>query len=180
MKSILVTGGLGFIGSAFVRKLASDNEFKRIIVLDALTYAGDLKTLSALKEDPRIEVVIGNICDRDVVAAAITDIDTVINFAAESHVDNSIDSIKPFIDSNVSGVANLLDIARAKKVSKFLQISTDEVYGSIINGAFDEDSILDPKNPYSATKAAAEHLCSAYANTYKMDISITRSCNNFG
>lgn len=177
--NILITGGAGFIGSNFVR-LLSDKGNDNLYVLDCISYAADVNNLNGCN----VNIVNGNIVkysDVDKVVAC-HEIDIIVNFAAESHVDNSIKNIPyEFIDSNITGVINLLEIARRKKI-KILHISTDEVYGSLDNySPFSvETDILKPRNPYSATKAAAEHLCYSYWNTFGVDVTITRSSNNYG
>jgi len=180
LTKILVTGGLGFIGSEFVRKAAISEKYSEIRVLDAKTYAANLTNLSSVSNDNKINIVIGDICDQKLVQDVMHGVDVVVNFAAESHVDNSIENVNPFLKSNVEGVINLLENARSLKSIRFIQISTDEVYGSISSGSFSEDAPLLPRNPYSASKASAESFCLAFANTYGLDVTITRSCNNYG
>ncbi len=180
MTKILVTGGLGFIGSEFVRKAAISEKYSEIRVLDAKTYAANLTNLSSVSNNNKIKITIGDICDQQLVRDVMHGTDLVVNFAAESHVDNSIGNVNPFLKSNVEGVVNLLENVRSSKVSRFIQISTDEVYGSIAEGSFSEDAPLLPRNPYSASKASAENFCLAFSNTYGLDVTITRSCNNFG
>ncbi|MBI5148609.1 dTDP-glucose 4,6-dehydratase [Candidatus Pacearchaeota archaeon] len=178
---ILVTGGAGFIGSNFIKYLLEniDNE---IINLDKLTYAGNLENLIDIENNSNYEFVEGDICDRKLVDKTIErkDIEGIINFAAESHVDRSIDSAIEFARTNFEGTLNLLEIARDKKIKRFLQVSTDEVYGSTLGESFRETDSLNPNNPYAASKAAADLLCHSFFKTYNFPIIITRSTNNFG
>lgn len=175
-----MTGGLGFIGSEFVRQAARNERYSEIIVLDLQTYASNLHSLDSVIEDQRIKIVKGDISDPNLVSDLIPGTDVVVNFAAESHVDNSIRDVGPFIKSNIIGTVNLLQQSYKNRVSKFLQISTDEVYGSITEGSFTEISLTCPRNPYSASKSSAENFCFSFANTFGMDITITRTCNNYG
>ncbi|MBN2082028.1 dTDP-glucose 4,6-dehydratase [bacterium] len=183
MQRLLVTGGLGFIGSAFVRLLLeSDREFS-LTNLDKLSYAGNPLNLADVEDDPRYELVVGDIADQEHVDWLFSEgrFDNVVNFAAESHVDNSILSSAPFIDTNVRGTQVLLDTARQHGIERFLQVSTDEVYGSLgPTGRFTEDSPLKPNNPYSASKASADLLCRAYFVTHKLPVLVTRCSNNYG
>lgn len=176
---ILVTGGAGFIGSNFVHYLIENSE-DDVITLDALTYAGSTKNLDGVLEHPRHEFVKGDIQDAELVAELVEDVDAVVNFAAESHVDRSIEGAKPFVSTNVQGTQTLLDAANDADVDRFLQISTDEVYGQIFEGTFSEDDPLNPRNPYSATKAGADLLAQSYESTHGLPVLITRTCNNFG
>lgn len=180
MTKILVTGGLGFIGSEFVRKAANSEKYSEVRVLDSKTYAANVANLASISDNNKIKIIIGDICDQKLVQDVMHGIDVVVNFAAESHVDNSIGNVSPFLKSNVEGVVNLLENIRSSTVSRIIQISTDEVYGSIAEGSFSEDAPLLPRNPYSASKASAESFCLAFANTYGLDVTITRSCNNYG
>ncbi|MBL7068744.1 MAG: dTDP-glucose 4,6-dehydratase [Candidatus Omnitrophica bacterium] len=180
MRKILVTGGAGFIGSNFIRYILNKHNDCYIINLDKLTYAGNRNNLKDIYRDPRYKFVKGDICDRFVVDRLAKECDTIINFAAESHVDRSIKKAASFVESNINGVRVLLDAAKKYKVPRFLQISTDEVYGSIIKGHSKEGDPLRPSSPYAATKAAADLLCLSYITTYKIPIIITRSSNNFG
>lgn len=177
---ILVTGGLGFIGSEYVRQVINDSRVSKITVVDAMTYAANIDSLNSLVSNPKLEIIKSDIGNKNIIDELMQNIDILVNFAAESHVDNSLKGIDPFIKSNINGVAVLLECARINKVKKFIQISTDEVYGSCEFGAFTENSMLNPRNPYSATKAAAENLCNAYIETYGLCIYITRSSNNYG
>ena len=177
---ILVTGGAGFIGSNFIRYLLSKNMSCEIVNLDKLSYAGNLANLRDIEKDDNYTFIKGDICDHRTVERAMKGCDYVVNFAAESHVDRSIHGADEFIMSNVLGTNVLLEKARMSGISKFIQISTDEVYGSIKEGSFDEESVFAPNSPYSASKAAAEHMCRAYFVTFGLPVVITRSSNNFG
>ncbi|WP_020469462.1 dTDP-glucose 4,6-dehydratase [Zavarzinella formosa] len=182
MATILVTGGCGFIGSNFIREVLATDADTDIINFDALTYAGNLANLADLANHPRYRFVRGDITDRDVVLKALkNDVRAVINFAAESHVDRSIIDSGPFIKTNVVGTQILLDCARQTKVPRFVQVSTDEVYGSLgETGLFSESTPLAPNSPYSAAKASADMLVRAYVHTFGMDAVITRCSNNYG
>ena len=177
---LLVTGGAGFIGSNFVHYLLDTHDDYRVTTLDNLTYAGSLDNLAGALEDPRHEFVEGDICDEAVVDEHMADVDAVVNFAAESHVDRSIDSAEPFVTTNVQGTQTLLDAALDADIDRFVQISTDEVYGHILDGAFTESDPLQPRNPYAATKAGADLLARSYGTTHGLPVIVTRSCNNFG
>ncbi len=182
MVVLLVTGGCGFIGSNFIRQLLARDPAVKIVNFDALTYAGNLANLADIADHPNYRFVKGDICDREAVRAAfqlgITD---VIHFAAESHVDRSIQDSGPFVRTNVLGTQILLDAAREFKVQKYVQVSTDEVYGSLgPTGLFREDTPLDPSSPYSASKAASDMLVKAYHHTFHMPVVITRCSNNYG
>ena len=182
MRKILVTGGCGFIGSNFVLHLLRTRKDVQVINLDKLTYAGNLANLSDIEGDPRHRFVRGDICDEALVGRLLADgADTIVNFAAETHVDRSIQDSAPFILTNVGGTHALLAAARKNKVRKFIQVGTDEVYGSLgPSGRFTEDSPLQPNNPYSASKAGADLLVRAFQRTYGMDAAITRCTNNYG
>ena len=178
---LLVTGGAGFIGSNYVRMLVN-GELKgitKIIVLDKLTYSGNKQNLIDL-DSSSFEFIQGDICDTELVSKLSKRVDAVVNFAAESHVDRSIDSSKEFIKTNVLGAHTLLESARKSNVGMFLQVSTDEVYGSIAEGSWDEDFPLQPNSPYAASKASADLISQAYHRTYGMDVRITRCSNNYG
>lgn len=177
---ILVTGGAGFIGSNFVHYLLEEYEDDEVVTLDALTYAGNKANISSIIDHPRHEFVEGDIRDRSLVSDLMHDVDVVVNFAAESHVDRSIEGSEPFVSTNVQGTQTLLDEAADSDISLFLQVSTDEVYGEIVEGKFDENDQLQPRNPYAATKAGADLLTQSYQTTHELPIIITRSCNNFG
>lgn len=180
--NLLVTGGAGFIGSHFVRLILKDRPNWPIINLDNLSYAGNLATVNDV-ESPQHHFVKGDICDTALVEKLLTthSVNAIINFAAESHVDRSIASAEPFIRTNVIGAESLLAAARRSGTSKFIQVSTDEVYGSANDGeSFSEASQLCPNNPYSASKAAADHMVRAYHVTHKLNTCITRCTNNYG
>ncbi len=189
MKNILVTGGAGFIGSNFVRSLLAYEPELQIVTLDLLTYAGKLENLSDLPSPERHTFIQGDICDRTLVDRILSDhaIDTIVHFAAESHVDRSILGPMPFIQTNIVGTFTLLEAAKtawAGKSSKFRfhHVSTDEVFGSLQPGdpAFNERTPYDPHSPYSASKAASDHLVRAYATTYGLPVTISNCSNNYG
>lgn len=177
----LLTGAAGFIGSNFAKQLVGDNQAgcDRITVIDNLTYAGNPENLASIT-DPRIEFVKGDICDHQLVGGLMTNQDIVIHFAAESHVDRSISGPSEFVQTNVMGTQVLLDAVRSNPKVRFVHVSTDEVYGSIDNGSWDESYPLVPNSPYSASKASSDLLALAYARTYNLDIVVTRCCNNYG
>jgi dTDP-glucose 4,6-dehydratase len=179
---VLVTGGAGFIGSTFVEMAMTDQfaEISSVIVLDKLTYAGKISNLATVKNNPNFEFVQGDICDVKLVNNLVQKVDAVVNFAAESHVDRSIEDSAEFIRTNVLGTQVLLDASKNYKIKKFVQVSTDEVYGSILEGSWDENQPLLPNSPYSASKAAADLLVRAYFVTHSVNASITRCSNNFG
>jgi dTDP-glucose 4,6-dehydratase len=178
---LLVTGGAGFIGSCFIRYMLNKYSYYKIINLDVLTYAGNLENLDDVKDNPNYEFVQGNICDKGLVQQLITRVDVVVNFAAESHVDRSITGPEIFIDTNIKGTLNLLQAAKNFGIDRYLQVSTDEVYGSLgPQGYFYETTPLAPSSPYSASKASADMLVRAYFETYKIPILITRCSNNYG
>lgn len=193
----LITGGAGFIGSNFVKHMLAVYPDAKLIIFDALTYAGNLGTLSEELKDPRVTFVKGDICDRNATEKVFSEhtIDYVINFAAESHVDRSIENPQLFLQVNILGTQNLLDTAKKhwttgkdennypiwRKGVKYLQVSTDEVYGSLGDeGYFTEATPLDPRSPYSAGKAGGDLIVRAYGETYKMPVNITRCSNNYG
>lgn len=181
--TMLVTGGAGFIGSNLVRMLLRERPDWRIVTLDALTYAGHTSTLGPALDHPRHRLVVGDIADDAVVEAVFAEEqpDAVLNLAAESHVDRSIHGPAVFVRTNVQGTQTLLDAARRHGVLTFVQASTDEVYGALgPTGRFTEASPLAPSSPYSASKAAADHLCLAWHRTYGLDVRITRCSNNHG
>lgn len=177
---LLVTGGAGFIGSNYVRSVLSGalSGVSSMKVLDSLTYAGNKSNLYDYSS--QFEFLEGDICDESLVLKSFKGVDAVINFAAESHVDNSIRDSKKFVETNVLGVQNLLNQAVKSGVTKFIQVSTDEVYGSIPEGSWVESSLVAPNSPYAASKAAADLLVNAFHTTYGLDTSITRCCNNYG
>jgi len=177
---ILVTGGAGFIGSNFVHFVLAKYEECEVVTLDSLTYAGSKDNLDGVLDDPRHEFVEGDIRNHDLVTDLVSDVDAIVNFAAESHVDRSIEGAKPFVTTNVQGTQTLLDAAKDADIERFLQISTDEVYGQILDGKFSEDDPLSPRNPYSATKAGADLLAQSFETTHEVPVLITRTCNNFG
>ena len=183
MRKILVTGGAGFIGSAFIREVLQTQPDVHVINLDALTYAGNLENLADI-DDSRHTFVRGDICDRETVLNAVPDVcDVIFNFAAESHVDRSIHSADEFLRTNIIGTQVLLDAAREKKVRRFVQVSTDEVMGSLPDDSglfFTENSELRPNSPYAASKAAAELVVRAAVETHGVDAVITRCGNNYG
>ena len=176
---ILVTGGCGFIGSNFILRCFEKEKNIKIINIDAIKSGSNLANLGKIN-GKNYTFVKGDINDKNLMRKLIPKVDYVINFAAESHVDRSIKDSQPFIHSNILGVYTILEILRKHKQVKFLQISTDEVYGEILNGAFYETDKLNPSNPYAATKASAEMLVNSYARTYDLDTVITRSVNNYG
>jgi len=178
---LFITGGAGFIGSNFIKYTLETHPEYEIINYDKLTYAGNLDNLKDVADKPNYRFVRGDICDRTCVDRAIGGTNAVINFAAESHVDRSIENAQDFIQTNVVGTQTLLDAARAAGVSRFVQISTDEVMGSCRDGeCFTESSPISPNSPYAASKAAAEHLARAAMVTFGVDVVITRASNNYG
>lgn len=178
---ILVTGGAGFIGSNFIRHILAKYPDYSIINLDALTYAGNLKNLQDIEKDPRYKFVKGDISDKALADGSAKDVDAIIHFAAESHVDRSILDPEAFLKTNVLGTHNLLEAARKNK-KRFHHVSTDEVFGSLgpNDPAFDENTPYDPRSPYSASKAASDHLVRAYFHTYGLPVTISNCSNNYG
>ena len=178
---LLITGGAGFIGSNYLRQIVSGelSGISDITVVDKLTYAGNLKNFESLPEDS-FNFVEADICDFDLMNKLVASHDAIVNFAAESHVDRSISSVENFVATNISGTANLLTLANNHSLSKFVQISTDEVYGSIEQGSWSETEPLLPNSPYSATKASADLMCRSFFRTYGLNVSITRASNNYG
>jgi dTDP-glucose 4,6-dehydratase len=178
---ILITGGAGFIGSNFVRHaINGDYEgINKVTVLDKLTYAGNLNNFTKTQRD-RFEFIHGDICNADLMNELVPKFDSIINFAAESHVDRSISNSRAFFDTNTIGVQTLLETLRNNPQVRMLQVSTDEVYGSIREGSWDENFPLSPNSPYSASKASAELLIKAYFVTYGLDVVTTRCSNNYG
>ncbi len=178
---LLVTGGAGFIGSCFVRHILNKYKDYEVINLDALTYAGNIENLDDVKNNSNYKFVHGNICDKKLVRELVNEVDAVINFAAESHVDRSITGPEIFIETNVQGTLNLLQASKEANIQRFLQVSTDEVYGTLgKDGYFYETTPLAPNSPYSASKAGADLLVRAYYETYKMPVLNTRCSNNYG
>ena len=185
MKNILVTGGAGFIGSNFVKFMLSNFDYK-IINFDKLTYAGNLENLTDVEKHKYYKFVKGDICDGEKVKEVLVknEIDTIVNFAAESHVDRSILGAREFVVTNVVGTQTLLDNAKDLKIEKYLQVSTDEVYGSLPEDRkelkFTESTPITTNSPYSASKASADLLCNSYFHTHKLPVLITRCSNNYG
>jgi len=181
---ILVTGGAGFIGSHYVRSLLQGNYpgfgHAQVTVLDKLTYAGNQANLEPAATSPGFSFIRGDICDAALLAAVVPGHDAVINFAAETHVDRSIAGGAEFVAANVMGVQALLQACLDADIARFVQVSTDEVYGSVDHGSWQEDAPLAPNSPYAAAKAGGDLLVRAYARTYGLNVSITRCCNNYG
>lgn len=178
---LLVTGGAGFIGSNYVRRILDGtlSGIDNVYVLDKLTYAGNISNLP--NEIPgKYEFINGDICAQKVFSELLSEVDSVINFAAESHVDRSIEDSSVFIKTNIEGVNSMLQVLKNQKSKRFIQISTDEVYGSIQSGSWDESQPLLPNSPYAASKASAELLIRSYGKTYNLDTRVTRSSNNYG
>ena len=177
---LLITGGAGFIGSAFVRLVLAETDWQ-VANLDKLTYAGNLENLASVEHNPRYRFVHADICDAAAVESAMEDVDAVVHFAAESHVDRSILSPEPVIQTNFRGTFTLLDAARRRSLGRFVHVSTDEVYGSLEAPAeADEEYALNPSSPYSASKAGSDLLARSYFTTYKLPVLITRASNNYG
>ncbi|CAL9648824.1 dTDP-glucose 4,6-dehydratase [Streptomyces sp. DH-12] len=181
---VLVTGGAGFIGSHFVRRLLSGGypelTAARAVVLDKLTYAGNLANLAPVADDPRLEFVRGDICDGPLVERLMPGTDLVVHFAAESHVDRSIEDASAFVTTNVLGTHTLLRAAADAGGVRFVHVSTDEVYGSIDEGSWTEDHPLEPNSPYAASKASSDLLALAFHRTHGLDVRVTRCSNNYG
>jgi dTDP-glucose 4,6-dehydratase len=178
---LLVTGGAGFIGSNFIRYLYSTAKKIELVNLDALTYAGNLENLDGLEQQPGYRFVRGSIADRDLVFGLMAEgFDGLVHFAAETHVDRSIHDSSPFLTTNVLGTQVLLEAARKHKLKRFLHVSTDEVYGPLINGSASESSSLNPSSPYAASKAAADFLVLSYHHTYGLPVLLARCSNNYG
>jgi dTDP-glucose 4,6-dehydratase len=178
-KRLLVTGGCGFIGSNFVRLVLAQRDWE-VVNLDKLTYAGRLENLRDVADNPRYRFVQGDICDPTAVSEAMTGCQLAVNFAAETHVDRSLLGAAHFLDTDIKGVLVLLEEARRIGLARFVQISTDEVYGSIAEGSFTEASLLNPRNPYAASKTGGDRLAYAYWATYQVPIVISRASNNYG
>ena len=177
---LLITGGAGFIGSNFIRYILNKYPSYAIINLDKLTYCGNIDNLKDIQNNPNYSFIEKDICDSDVVDDIVKGCDIIVHFAAQTHVDRSIIDSSEFIRTNVYGTYALLEAARKYNIPRFIQISTDEVYGSIEKGSFSESSPLNPNSPYAASKAGADLLCYSYFVTYKLPVIIIRSCNNFG
>lgn len=178
---ILVTGGLGFIGSNFIRFMLNESRDIRIINVDKMSYGSNPENLKEYENDPRYEFMKGDIADYNLIERLVKGVDAVVNIAAETHVDRSIASPEEFLRSNTIGVFSLLEaIRKVNREARFIQVSTDEVYGEISKGSFKESDGLMPSNPYSASKAAADMFCLAYHRTYDLDVIVTRCTNNFG
>jgi len=177
---LLVTGGAGFIGSNFIRHIIKKYPQNEIINLDKLTYAGNLDNLKDIENNSNYTFVKGDICDRKIVNELSKDVEAIVNFAAQSHVDRSIIDASDFIRTNIDGTYNLLEAAKRYSISRFVQISTDEVYGSIGKGSFKETDSLSPSSPYAASKAAADMLVYSYWVTFNLPVIVVRSSNNFG
>lgn len=181
MTTILVTGGAGFIGSCFIRQMLNKHPDYKIINLDALTYCGNLENLKDIETNSNYEFIHGNICDKKLVKDITSQCDCIVNFAAESHVDNSIKTPEIFIETNIKGTLSLLQAAKEHNIQRYLQVSTDEVYGTLgKTGYFYETTPLAPNSPYSASKAGADMLVRSYFETYKLPTLITRCSNNYG
>ena len=181
---ILVTGGAGFIGSNFVRRTLQDAypdlEGSEVVVLDALTYSGNLANLAPVSDSSRYRFVRGDIRDRELLDTLMPEVDTIAHFAAESHVDRSVRDASAFVETNVVGTQRLLDAAVAHEIDRFVHVSTDEVYGSIPEGSWTEEHILEPNSPYSASKGASDLLVRSYHRTHGLNTSVTRCSNNYG
>jgi dTDP-glucose 4,6-dehydratase len=177
---ILVTGGAGFIGSAFVRNVLSNNPNAKVTVLDKLTYAGNLENLASVQGDPRCRFVQGDVADGKLVEELVPGVEAIVNFAAETHVDRSIFDAGSFIDTDVRGTWVLLEAARRSRIRRFVQVSTDEVYGEVAEGASRETDALAPRSPYAASKAGGDLMVQAYWVTHEVPVCITRGSNTIG
>jgi dTDP-glucose 4,6-dehydratase len=181
---ILVTGGAGFIGSNFVRRVLADSypglEGAEVTVLDALTYSGNEANLSSVADSPRYHFVTGDIRDVELLDKLVPSVDSIVHFAAESHVDRSVRDASIFVETNVLGTQRLLDAALRHETPRFVHVSTDEVYGSISEGSWDENRPLEPNSPYAASKAGSDLLARSYHRTHGLNLSITRCSNNYG
>jgi len=180
MSTVLVTGGCGFIGSNFIRQFLAQHPDQKVINLDSLTYAGNPENLKDIAAHPNYTFVKGDICDRATVDTVMKQADSVVHFAAESHVDRSIADGAAFVRTNVLGTHTLLQSAQDHRVGRFVHVSTDEVYGSTLNGSFKETDILNPSSPYSASKAGSDLIALAYHTTYRLPVIVTRCTNNYG
>jgi dTDP-glucose 4,6-dehydratase len=177
---ILITGGAGFMGSNMIHYLLRTYQDIEIVNFDDLTYAGNLLNLTDIQDDPRYTFVKGNISDAEAVDKVVQGVDLIINYAAETHVDRSILEPKAFIDTNIYGVFNLLEAVKRHNIHRMVQISTDEVFGAVMEGESDEESKFEPRSPYAASKASADHLCHSYAVTYGVPVIVTHSVNFYG
>ncbi len=177
---VLVTGGCGFIGSNFIKYFLEEHKDSQLVNLDKLTYAGRLENLKEVESNPNYRLVKGDICNQGDVEKAMEGCNAVVNFAAESHVDRSIEGASLFLETNVLGVYTMLEEAKKHSLEKFVQIGTDEVYGSVEESSSKETDVLMPRNPYSASKASADKLAYSYFATFGVPVVITRSSNNFG
>ncbi len=179
---LLITGGCGFIGSNFIRYILKKYPGYQVVNLDALTYAGNLENLKDIENDPRYKFVKGNICDKELADNLVKDADIIINFAAETHVDRSVLDAENFVRTNVLGTFNLLEAAKNNGNKRFHHISTDEVFGHLgpNDPAFNENTPFNPRSPYSASKAASDHLANAYFTTYGLPVTISNCSNNYG
>ena len=177
---LLITGGAGFIGSNFIRYLFKRYPHYKIINLDKLTYAGNLENLKDIENNPRYQFVKGDICDEKIVFKVAQEVDGIINFAAETHVDRSLFDPQSFIKTDILGTQVLLEATRKYNISRFLQVSTDEIYGSIEKGSFKESDSLSPSSPYSASKAGGDLMVLAYFKSFRLPVLITRGSNTFG
>ena len=178
---IVVTGGLGFIGSNFTEYMLKLNPEMRIVNIDSLSHGSSLNSQAPFEENPNYKLVRGDICDAPSFRDHILGADAIVNFAAESHVDRSIDNPVPFVRSNIQGVVALLEVVRRSRTKiRFVQVGTDESYGDIPDGSFKESDLLSPSSPYAASKAAADMLCKSYFRTYGVDVVTTRCANNYG
>lgn len=177
---ILLTGGAGFMGSNMIHYLSRTYPDVEIVNFDDLTYAGNLESLADVVNDSRYTFVKGNLADRLAIDRAVEGVDLVINYAAETHVDRSILDPRAFVDTNIYGVYNILEAVRKHETPRYVQISTDEVFGAVMEGESDEGSKFEPRSPYAASKAAGDHLCQAYAITYGVPVIVTHSCNFYG
>jgi dTDP-glucose 4,6-dehydratase len=178
---LLITGGAGFIGSCFIRYIINKYPDYKVVNLDLLTYAGNIENLSDIEKNPNYSFVQGNICDSSLIRDLFSEVDCCLNFAAESHVDRSITGPEIFVETNIKGTLTLLQAAKEFNIHRYLQVSTDEVYGSLgATGLFTEETPIAPNSPYSASKASADMLVRAYFETYKTPVLTTRCSNNYG
>ncbi len=180
MKTLLVTGGCGFIGSHFIKRFIKTHPDWKIVNLDKLTYSGNPQNTRELQNDPRYEFIHGDICDSAVVESVVSRVQAIVHFAAETHVDRSIDKAEDFLMTNILGTRVLLEAARRRGIERFVHISTDEVYGSVLEGSVNEEAPLLPNSPYSASKAAGDLLVRSYGITYHYPAILVRASNNFG